>query len=126
MNQPVTPLSKIGIVMLGVASLERSVAFYRDVLGLPLKTQFPGFAFFEAGGVTLVVSEPLAKSVGAGAGATEVVFSVEDVRAAYDALRARGLAFTQEPRQVSGPMWAANFADPDGHRLSIFGPERKA
>jgi hypothetical protein len=25
---------------------------------------------------------------------------------------------------VSGPMWAANFRDPDGHGLSIFGPER--
>jgi len=125
MSEPAKPLSKIGIVMLGVASIERSVVFYRDLLGLPLKTQFPGFAFFEAGGVTLVVSEPLAKAVGPGAGATEVVFSVEDVRAAYDSLRARGLAFTQEPRNVAGPMWAANFADPDGHRLSIFGPERK-
>jgi catechol 2,3-dioxygenase-like lactoylglutathione lyase family enzyme len=125
MSQPATPLTKIGIVMLGVASLDRSVAFYRDLLGLKLQTQFPGFAFFEGGGVTLVLSEPLAKAVGVGPGATEVVFSVEGVRAAYDALRARGLAFTQEPRNVSGPMWAANFADPDGHRLSIFGPERK-
>jgi catechol 2,3-dioxygenase-like lactoylglutathione lyase family enzyme len=126
MSQSVTPVSKVGIVMLGVASLDRSVPFYRDVLGLELQTQFPGFALFNAGGITLALSEPLAKAVGAGPGASEVVFSVEDVRAAYDALCSRGLVFTQEPRNVSGPMWAANFADPDGHRLSLFGPERKA
>jgi catechol 2,3-dioxygenase-like lactoylglutathione lyase family enzyme len=126
MSQPETPVSKVGIVMLGVANLERSIPFYRDVLGLELQSQFPGFAFFNAAGITLALSEPLAKTAGAGPGASEVVFSVEDVRAAYEALRSRGLVFTQEPRNVSGSMWAANFADPDGHRLSLFGPERKA
>ena len=126
MSLPPSPLTRIGIVMFGVASVARSIAFYRDLLGLKLQTEFPGFAFFEVGGVTLVVSEPLAKALGAGPGDAEVIFPVEDVRAAYEALRTRGLVFSQEPRNVSGPMWAANFADPDGHRLSIFGPERKA
>jgi catechol 2,3-dioxygenase-like lactoylglutathione lyase family enzyme len=51
------------------------------------------------------------------------VFSVEHVRAAYDALRAAGVNFLNEPRVVSGANWAANFKDPDGHLLSIFGPE---
>jgi len=53
----------------------------------------------------------------------EIVFSVEHVRAAYDALRAQGVEFTGEPRPITGPMWGANFRDPDGHILSIFGPE---
>jgi predicted enzyme related to lactoylglutathione lyase len=52
-----------------------------------------------------------------------VVFSVEHVRAAYDALRRKGVTFSDEPRNVTGSSWSANFTDPDGHHLSIFGAE---
>ncbi len=116
-------LSKIGVIMLGVTDLEKSIPFYRDRLGLKLAMQFEGFSFFDAGGQTLALNTGLAKATGRGAGATEFVFSVERVRAAYDALRAQGVEFFQEPRQISGPNWGANFYDPDGHILSIFGPE---
>ena len=118
-------LSKIGVIMLGAADLARSVAFYRDKLGLSVKQEIPGFGFLDGGGVMLCLSQPLARATGRGPGATEIVFSVEDVRAAHEALRAKGVAFTQEPRVVSGPMWAATFEDPAGHGLSVFGPERK-
>ncbi len=118
-------LNQIGVIMLGVKETARSVAFYRDQLGLTVKMAFEGFTFLDAGAVTLVLSEALAKaSSGSIAGATEVVFSVPDVRAAHAALRSKCVEFTHEPRQVSGPMWAANFRDPDGHGLSVFGPER--
>ena len=119
-------LSKIGVVMLGVKDLDRSVAFYRDQLGLKLQTLIPGdFAFFDAGGMMFALNVGLAKNSPQMVGATEIVFSVEGVREAYEALRARGVAFFIEPRVVNPPMWAANFTDPDGHRLSIFGPECK-
>ena len=116
-------LSKIGVVMLGVADIEKSVPFYRDRLGLKLSAQFEGFAFFDAGSVTLALSGGLARATGRGAGATEIVFSVEHIRRAFEALRTAGVEFSGEPRVVSGPNWAANFRDPDGHILSIFGPE---
>ncbi len=126
MAGPQFKLSQIGVVMLGVQDLPRAVAFYRDTLGLAVRQEIPGFAFLDAGGVTLCLSQPLSRASEKIPGATEVVFSVEDVRAAYDALRSRGIQFLQEPRNVTGAMWAANFRDPDGHRLSVFGPERKA
>lgn len=116
-------LSKIGVIMLGATDLEKSILYYRDRLGLTLTMQFEGFAFFDASGLALVLTVALPKATGRGAGATEVVFSVEQVRVAYDALRAHGVEFFQEPRQISGPNWGANFYDPDGHILSIFGPE---
>jgi len=119
-------LGKIAVLQLGVTDLARSVAFYRDQLGLKLQTVIPGdFAFFDAGGMMFALSVGLAKNSPQMVGATEVVFSVDGVREAYEALRARGVAFLREPRVVNPPMWAANFTDPDGHRLSIFGPERK-
>ena len=116
-------LAKVGMVILGVADSEKSVAFYRDQLGLKLTAQFEGFAFFEAGGIMLILSRGLAQATGKGAGATEVVFSVEHVRASYDALRGQGVEFINEPRVISPGNWGANFRDPDGHGLSIFGPE---
>jgi|SRR5579871_1773275 len=116
-------LSTIGLVLLGVADLEKSVGFYRDKLGLKVTAQFEGFAFLETSGVTLGLSHGLAQATSRGAGATEVVFAVDHVRAAYQALRDVGVEFSIEPRVVSPPNFAANFNDPDGHALSIFGPE---
>ena len=118
-------LPPVSMIMLGVRDLEKSVSFYRDRLGIDVRQRIPGFAFLDSGALTIVLSEPLAKNVSPLAGATEVIFSVNDVRASYEALKAQGVEFSQEPRNVSGPMWAANFRDPDGHLLTLFGPERK-
>lgn len=109
--------------MLGATDLQSSVAFYRDRLSLQITGEHAGFAFFDAGGVTLALSEGLARAVLGVAGAVEVVFSVDHVRTEFQALQSRGIEFTTEPRAVHGPNWAANFKDPDGHILSIFGPE---
>ncbi len=119
-------LTQIYAIMLGVREVARSVEFYRDKLGMAVKFQSAEFAFLDGGGVTLALSLPLASAGGQAAGTAEVVFSVNDVRAAYEALGKQGIQFTREPRNVAGESWAANFDDPDGHHLSIFGPERKA
>ena len=118
-------LPPVSMIMLGVRDLEKSVSFYRDRLGIEVRQRIPGFAFLDSGALTIVLSEPLAKNVSPLAGATEVIFSVNDVRASYEALKNQGVEFSQAPRNVSGPMWAANFRDPDGHLLTLFGPERK-
>jgi catechol 2,3-dioxygenase-like lactoylglutathione lyase family enzyme len=118
-------LPPVSMIMLGVRDLEKSISFYRDRLGIDVRQRIPGFAFLDSGALTIVLSEPLAKNVSPLAGATEVIFSVNDVRASYEALKNQGVEFSQEPRNVSGPMWAANFRDPDGHLLTLFGPERK-
>jgi catechol 2,3-dioxygenase-like lactoylglutathione lyase family enzyme len=118
-------LPPVSMIMLGVRDLEKSISFYRDRLGIDVRQRIPGFAFLDSGALTIVLSEPLAKNVSPLAGATEVIFAVNDVRASYEALKNQGVEFSQEPRNVSGPMWAANFRDPDGHLLTLFGPERK-
>jgi catechol 2,3-dioxygenase-like lactoylglutathione lyase family enzyme len=108
--------------MLGVHDVTRSLAFYRDKLGLQVQREIPGFAFLNAGAVTLSLSEHAAKVRGQIAGAGEIAFAVEDVAAAYQALRGKGVQFTHEPRRVSPASQVANFDDPDGNHLSIFGP----
>lgn len=111
------------MIMLGVQNAERSATFYRDVVGLELQHNAGGFAFFGAGGVTLVLSEQLARAVQPIAGASEIVFPVESVRGSQAQLIQKGCSFINEPREVTTGSWAASFTDPDGHRLTLFGRE---
>jgi catechol 2,3-dioxygenase-like lactoylglutathione lyase family enzyme len=121
MEQTDFKLTQVSVVMLGVQDVTRSLAFYRDRLGLEVQREIPGFAFLNAGAITLCLSEPAAKVRGQVAGAGEVVFSVEDVTAAYQALNQKGVQFTHEPRNITPTMKVANFDDPDGNHLSLYG-----
>ncbi len=115
----------LSMVMLGVRSVEQSLLFYEGKLGMAVKQRFEGFAFLDTGAVMLILSEALAKNSDNIAGATEAIFNVDDVTAHHQKLRESNVEFLQPPHHVSGPMWAANFRDPDGHLLTLFGPEKK-
>ncbi|MFN0107125.1 MAG: VOC family protein [Bryobacteraceae bacterium] len=112
----------ISMLMLGVVSLETSVPFYRDIVELEVETQFPGFAFFSAGGIKLALNEDLGRAITPTAGAVEVIFPTQSVLAGYLSLKEKGCQFLREPREVSPGLHAATFRDPDGHLLTLFGP----
>jgi lactoylglutathione lyase len=118
------PITGIGHIILAVREMDRSLAFYRDVVGLAVSMASPEFAFLQAGGVTLCLRQPARarEEEGAVDSGVEIVFSVTDIHEAYDTLKGRGVNFRVEPRIVTGTLWAADFRDPDGHVLSIFGP----
>ena len=83
-----------------VLDLDRAVAFYRDVLGLPLLARFGSLAFFDLDGVRLLLEE------GEGAGTSPLYLVVEDIHAARRDLEERGVAFEDEPHVI--------FTDTDG------------
>lgn len=112
-------LSRVGYVMLGVSDVGRSIAFYEGKLGLKCSRPSDDLAMFDAGEIKIVVSSEVGKRVGD----SETVFAVEHVRAAYRALSESGIVFSHPPHSVTDVSWAASFLDPDGHVLSIFGPE---
>jgi lactoylglutathione lyase len=114
---------------LTVSDLGRSVAFYRDVVGLPLAQELPerGAAFFWIGapgeamlGLWTVGSAPIGLSLHLAFKAT-----LDEVLAACDGLRSLGvtpLSFhaieTTEPSVIGWmPAAAVYFRDPDGHLL---------
>ena len=119
-------LSRIAAVMLGVRDLAPALAFYKDKLGLKVIMQEPSLALLQCGAVMLGLSRGHVNLAAHVAGASEVVFGVDSVRAAHKALGAQGIAFMTEPRQATPTDWVAHFKDPDGHLLSIFGPEGQA
>lgn len=112
----------IGNIMLAVRDLDRSLAFYRDALGLEVRFASDEFAFLQAGGVTLCLRHAPDVGPAGDERRVELVFDVKDIHEAHQLLQARGIAFRIEPRVVTGSMWATDFRDPDGHVLSIFGP----
>jgi len=120
---------KMSNVMLGVSSLEKSVPFYRDLLGLNITGQVEGeFVFFNVGGpVQLALREIDGPPV---PGNTELVFEVPDIEKSYRDLKQKGVVFTRVPRAVTGnetaDLFATDFRDPDGHVLSITGWVPKA
>jgi catechol 2,3-dioxygenase-like lactoylglutathione lyase family enzyme len=113
-------LEGLAFVMLGVRDVERAATFYRDALGLPMTSRFEAFAFFDTGGAKLALTSELES--GNDARGHECVFAVTSVAKAYAALKGR-IAFLNEPRPVNDVNWAVNFRDPDGHLLSLYGPQ---
>jgi catechol 2,3-dioxygenase-like lactoylglutathione lyase family enzyme len=111
-------LSKVSYVMLGVSDIQAALNFYQGKLGLKATSKSDDLVFFDAGSISLVVSSEIGKKPGD----SEVVFAVEHVQHAYEMLSRDGVKFEHEPHQVTESSWAANFRDPDGHILSIFGP----
>jgi catechol 2,3-dioxygenase-like lactoylglutathione lyase family enzyme len=112
-------LKGVQYVMLGVADIKASVAFYEGKLGLKVRQVSEDLAFLDAGTISLVLSS----EVGRAAGDTEIVFGTEHVETTSGLLKKTGIVLLHEPHLVSGSSWAASFRDPDGHILSIFGPE---
>jgi catechol 2,3-dioxygenase-like lactoylglutathione lyase family enzyme len=120
---------KANRIILRVADLKASVAFYRDRVGLPLQSTFDEFAVFGGeGGVTVMLQKLTRKSNAPNSGLssfTEVVLESPDVMKSYAEMKARGVVFSREPFAATTDgdrvLYAANFRDPDGHVLSITG-----
>lgn len=123
---PRVKLWKITNVVLKVADLERSVAFYAELLGMVVRARVPGMAHMDAGSVTLSLCQPAPGLPVAVTDQSEIVFESHDVRAAHSWLRARGVILG-EPRVAKSEngrdLLVAHFRDPDGHLLSITGWE---
>lgn len=104
--------------MFVVSDLERAARFYRDILELPQEVydEQSKWAEFNCGNVTLSLKggETLSESFPAG----HIALAVEDVQAAYNELKHRGLRIKTEPQDY-GCCKAFEIQDPDGNRVVL-------
>ena len=118
---PAGAIHGVGITVL-VTDLDRAVAFYRDTLGFFEIDHGPDSAVLASGDTRLVLhaTENLSPEA---ARMVHLNLEVGDVEAVHDELRAKGVTFTHAPRPVNRggklELWAATFADPDGHTVAI-------
>ena len=120
-------LTTIAQIALTVADLDRSVAFYRDALGMPLLFQAPpGLAFFRCGAIRLMLSKPEGEFK---PGASSVLyFKIAGIEGAHATLEKRGVTFVDEPhfitRMPDHDLWMTFFKDPDGNALALMEEKR--
>jgi len=115
-------LSQIGQIAVNVHQLERAVAFYRDSLGMKLLFQVPpSMAFFDCGGVRLMLSLPEKPELDHPA--STLYYRVQDLQAHAAALKARGVAFVEAPHLVARmpdhELWMAFLRDSEGNILAL-------
>ncbi len=114
-------ISGVGQIMINVKDLERAVAFYRDRLGLRFLFQVPGMAFFDCGGIRLMLG--VAEKPEFDHAASILYYRVADIVAAQAGLEERGVAFVEPPRAVADlgdrVLWLAFFTDSEGNTAAL-------
>jgi lactoylglutathione lyase len=136
---------KVDYVMVAVSDMHRSIEFYRDRLGLPLKMESPGWSEFQTGPTTLALhggSKPREASTGVGtaggatgdgghgelyAGTCTMGFSVDDVQKTFEELQSAGVSFVMPPTlRAEEGIKLAVCLDPDGLAISFAEPVHRA
>src|SRR4051794_41942894 len=93
--------AKVGQLLIPVDDFESGIAFYRDVLGLPfLFAAPPQMAFFQCGGVRLLVGVPDGQAAKRSA---TIYFQVPDIEAVHLTLQESGVRVGAQPHIVPPP-----------------------
>jgi methylmalonyl-CoA/ethylmalonyl-CoA epimerase len=114
-------LAKIGQISVTVHDLERAIQFYRDQLGTRFLFQVPKMAFFDCGGIRLMLGMP--DSPEFDHASSILYFQVGDIQAAHRTLQERGVTFVGQPHLVAQlkdhDLWLAFFKDPEGNTMAL-------
>ena len=109
---------KVGAVILLVSNMEKSVKFYRDTLGLPIKTKSNDWAEFFNNDTVLALHPAKKKNkIKTGSGML-VGFEVGDFDSTIKKLKEKRIRFFKKPKEEPFGRHAI-IQDPDGHLISI-------
>jgi lactoylglutathione lyase len=110
--------AKLSHVIEFVADMDRAVKFYRDVIGLPLKFQSPGWSEFATGETTLALHPSSEKNP---AGKVELGFSVPNLQGFHAEMQGKGVRFTMPPAKQDFGGMLAQFVDSEGTPVTVSG-----
>lgn len=108
--------TKLNYAIEFVADMNRAVKFYRDLIGLPLKFESPGWSEFATGDTTLALHPSSQKNP---AGKVELGFNVVDLQKFYEDMRAKGVKFPMPPTKQDFGATLAQFEDSEGAHVSV-------
>jgi catechol 2,3-dioxygenase-like lactoylglutathione lyase family enzyme len=124
-------LHRVWVVRVFVSDQEAAIAFFRDVLELPVVLYAPQFKWVELGPpderakIALVEPDPEAApeifewqraQIGS---STSIVFETKNIDALFDRLRERGVRFPVPPQEMPWGGVMAVFEDLDGNRYQV-------
>jgi len=115
-------IARLGQIAINARDVERAAGFYQDVLGLKLLFKAPGgLAFFDCGGVRLMLSRPEKPEFDHPS--SILYFAVPDIQAAYTKLKDSGVRFDDQPhliaRMPSHDLWMTFFRDSEENYLAL-------
>lgn len=112
---------RIAQIAINVHDLRRATAFYRDVLGIRLLFEAPNLAFFECGGVRLMLGR--AERPELDHPGSILYYEVSEIRSAHADLTAKGVTFEDAPHVVArlgaNDLWMTFCRDSEGNLLAL-------
>lgn len=115
-------ITHLGQVAINAKDVERAATFYQNTLGLKLLFKAPpGLAFFDCGGVRLMLSG--AEKPEFDHPSSVLYFAVPEIHAAYGKLKESGVLFEDEPHMIarmpSHDLWMTFFRDSEDNVLAL-------
>jgi len=115
-------ISRLGQIAINAHDVDRAAAFYQDALGLKLLFKAPpGLAFFDCGGVRLMLTRPEKPEFDHPS--SVLYFAVPDIQAAHATMKAKGVKFEDQPHLIAKmpdhDLWMTFFHDSEGNLLGL-------
>jgi methylmalonyl-CoA/ethylmalonyl-CoA epimerase len=115
-------ITHLGQIAINAKDVERAAGFYQDKLGLKLLFKAPpGLAFFDCGGVRLMLDR--AEKPEFDHPSSVLYFSVSDIQAAFGKLKEDGVRFEDEPHVIAKmpthDLWMTFFRDSEGNLMAL-------
>ena len=119
-------LQRVRQIAINVKDSERASRFYRESLGLPFLFNAGAMAFFDCGGVRLMIEVPPEKEFDHPG--SILYFKVDDIDSSYAELKGRGVDFRDAPHLIAKmpdhELWMAFFRDGEGNTLALMCEKR--
>jgi catechol 2,3-dioxygenase-like lactoylglutathione lyase family enzyme len=121
-------ITGLGQIAVNAHDIQRATAFYRDKLGLRFLFTAGKLAFFDCGGVRLMLD--VAEKPEFDHPSSILYFRVPDINAAYRQLLANQVRFEDEPhviaRMPDHDLWMTFFRDSEDNLLALMSEVRQA
>lgn len=121
-------ITRLGQIQIRAHDVERAAAFYENVLGLRLLFKAPpGLAFFDCGGIRLMIARPDKPEFDHDS--SILYFAVSDIQAAHAKMKEQGVKFEDEPHLIARlqdhDLWMTFFRDSEANLLALMSEVKK-
>jgi len=121
-------ITGVGQIAINCHDVKRATEFYRDKLGLRMLYEFPGLAFFDCGGVRLMLTKPETPELDHPS--SIIYYRVADIHQASRAIADKGVQIENEPRVIARmpdhDLWLSNVRDSEGNIVAFMAEIKNA
>ena len=117
-------LNSIGQIAIIVKDVNRATSFYRDKLGMKYLFSAGTIAFFDCGGIRLMLDKAEKPEMGT----SILYFKVPNINQAHEQMKSSGVEFVDQPHLVAKmpdhELWMTFFRDSEGNLLALMSEVR--